>query len=97
VPDSLRGRLSGVHIGVVTGGPRLGDVEAGAVAALTNARVSVVSGGLACVIGALVVARLLPRFTRYSADEAEEDPPSAATTLGVAERHEADEREIEGG
>jgi MFS family permease len=91
VPDSLRGRLSGVHIGVVTGGPRLGDVEAGAVASLTNARVSVVSGGLACVIGAVVVARLLPDFTKYSSDRAGGDASPAATTLDVAE-----EREIEG-
>src|SRR5258708_14442407 len=32
VPDSLRGRLAGLQIAVVTGGPRIGDLEAGAVA-----------------------------------------------------------------
>lgn len=71
VPDSLRGRISSVQIAVVTGGPRLGDAEAGAVAALAGARFSVVSGGVACVLGVLAVARWLPEFTRY---RAEEDP-----------------------
>lgn len=67
VPDALRGRLSSVHIAVVTGGPRLGDAEAGAVAALSTPRFSVVSGGVACVIGALVVARAFPELARYDA------------------------------
>lgn len=65
VPDALRGRVSSVQIAVVTGGPRLGDAEAGAVAALTSVRFSVVSGGVACVLGVLAVARLLPEFSRY--------------------------------
>jgi hypothetical protein len=47
---------------VVAGGPRLGDLEAGVVATAFGDTVSVVSGGLACVAGALVVARLLPGF-----------------------------------
>jgi hypothetical protein len=47
---------------VVAGGPRLGDLEAGVVATAFGDTVSVVSGGLACVVGALVVARLLPGF-----------------------------------
>jgi MFS family permease len=67
VPDALRGRLSSVHIAVVTGGPQLGDAEAGAVAALTSARTSVVSGGLACVVGVLVLLRLVPELARYDA------------------------------
>lgn len=74
VPDSLRGRLSAVHIAVVTGGPRLGDTEAGAVAALAGPRFSVVSGGLACVAGVAVTAWLLPQFARYQSSHAEPDP-----------------------
>jgi MFS family permease len=65
VPDRLRGRLSAVNIAVVTGGPRLGDLEAGSVAAATNARFSVVSGGLACVCGVAVIGRLLPELARW--------------------------------
>ena len=61
-PDRLRGRLSGIHILVVTGGPRLGDVEAGLVAGLVSPTFSVVSGGLACVIGAGLVALAYPEL-----------------------------------
>jgi MFS family permease len=65
VPDRLRGRLSSVHIAVVTGGPRLGDFESGAVAALTTPEFAVVSGGLACIVGAAVIARAMPALTRW--------------------------------
>ena len=51
VPDALRGRLAGLQIAVVTGGPRVGDLEAGAVATAFGNTVSVVSGGLACIAG----------------------------------------------
>jgi MFS family permease len=63
-PDGMRGRLMGVQMAVVAGGPRLGDLEAGAVATAFGDTVSVVSGGLACVAGALLVAWRLPGFTR---------------------------------
>ena len=62
VPDALRGRLSGLQIAVVTGGPRIGDLESGVVATAFGDTVSVVSGGLACIAGALLLARLLPGF-----------------------------------
>ncbi len=67
VPDGLRGRLSSVHIAVVTGGPQIGDAEAGAVAALTTPRFSVVSGGAACMLGVLLLVRLVPELARYDA------------------------------
>jgi predicted MFS family arabinose efflux permease len=72
-PDELRGRLSALQIAVVTGGPRLGDFEAGAVAAATDVSFSVVSGGLACIAGAGLIARLLPAFSHYRADDARHD------------------------
>lgn len=62
IPDSMRGRLSAFHSMVTTTGPRLGDLEAGTVAALTNPSFSVVSGGGACVIGIVVLALLLPEM-----------------------------------
>ncbi len=64
-PDRLRGRLSAVQIAVVAGGPRIGDAEAGTVATLFSPRVAAWSGGLAAAIGALVVARLFPEFSRW--------------------------------
>ncbi len=68
VPDGLRGRLSGLQIAVVTGGPRIGDLESGAVAAGFGDTVSIVSGGLACIAGALLLARLLPGFRHQRID-----------------------------
>src|SRR5262249_59987284 len=46
-PDGMRGRLMGVQMAVVAGGPRLGDLESGAVANALGNTVSVVSGGAA--------------------------------------------------
>ena len=69
VPDALRGRLSGLQIAVVAGGPRVGDLESGVVAAGFGDTVSVVSGGLACIAGAMVLARLLPGFRRQQTAE----------------------------
>jgi MFS family permease len=74
-PDALRGRLQGVFVVVVAGGPRLGDVESGTVASLFGERVSIVSGGLLCILGVVVLALLFPSFARYRADRAE--PPLA--------------------
>lgn len=52
-PDRLRGRVSALHIMVVTGGPRLGDVEAGFAAALVGAPLSVVVGGAVCLVATM--------------------------------------------
>jgi hypothetical protein len=69
-PDRLRGRLFGIHILVVTGGPRLGDVEGGLVARLASPTFSVVFGGIACVVGAGLVALLYPELRRARAPDA---------------------------
>jgi MFS family permease len=64
-PDELRGRVSASNLVVVTGGPRLGDVEAGVVAHVTSPPASVVLGGIACLAGTVVVAaRLGPLRTK---------------------------------
>jgi MFS family permease len=64
-PNHMQGRLSGVELLVVASGPALGDLEAGAVAALTSLRFSVVSGGLGCIVGVAVLAFMLPQFARH--------------------------------
>jgi MFS family permease len=69
-PDELRGRMSSVFSLVVTSGPRLGDVEAGAVASLASPRFSVLSGGLACVACAGLVVAAFPALARYDKEEA---------------------------
>jgi MFS family permease len=55
-PPTLRGRINAVNLLVVTGGPRLGDVEAGAVASITSPQTSVVLGGVLCVVGTAALA-----------------------------------------
>jgi hypothetical protein len=77
VPDALRGRLLGLQTAVVAGGPRIGDVEAGAVASAFGDTVSIVSGGVACIAGAVLLARLLPGFRQQRMD-----PPHAAAPEG---------------
>ena len=67
-PDAMQGRLNGVFIVVVAGGPRLGDLEAGAVASLISPQFSVVSGGLVCIAGVVLLAALVPSFARYDAE-----------------------------
>jgi MFS family permease len=68
-PDHMRGRMSSVFSLVVAGGPRLGDVESGSVAALTSPATSVVSGGLACLASVGVVAVLFPQLAAYDGDK----------------------------
>ncbi|MCA1726443.1 MAG: MFS transporter, partial [Actinobacteria bacterium] len=71
VPDRLRGRLTAINILVVTGGPRLGDFEAGLVAGMISPLFSVASGGLACVAGVGLMALFAPRLAGYHAGEDE--------------------------
>ncbi|HEX8305990.1 MAG TPA: MFS transporter [Jatrophihabitans sp.] len=76
-PDQMRGRMQGVFVVVVAGGPRLGDLRAGATASLTSVTVSWVGGGLLCAGGVLVAARAVRSFWRYDAREAEAQQASA--------------------
>jgi MFS family permease len=69
--DRLRGRLSSIQTAVVQSGPRLGNTEAGVVAALAGTTFSVVSGGLGVVIGVGLMSVLMPRFARYERPVAE--------------------------
>jgi MFS family permease len=74
-PDAMRGRMSSVFSLVVTSGPRLGDVESGAVAALTSARFSVVSGGVATIAAVGLIVLAFPALAAYDGEPGE---PAAA-------------------
>jgi MFS family permease len=76
-PDEMRGRMQGVFIAVVAGGPRLGDVRAGAMAAATSATVSWVGGGVACVVVVLVAAIAVRPFWNYQVDPNSDESVSA--------------------
>ena len=64
-PDDLRGRISGAEIAVYAGGPQLGHVEAGVVGGLVGVPFAIVSGGIACIVGAAVFAMRVPSFAHY--------------------------------
>jgi hypothetical protein len=67
-PDALRGRMSSVYSLVVASGPRVGDIESGSVAGLTSAMFSVVSGGVACVLGVGAIVLAFPDLAAYGRD-----------------------------
>jgi MFS family permease len=69
-PDAMRGRMSSVFSLVVTSGPRLGDIESGSVASLTSPRLSMASGGLACLVGVAAIVVLFPQLAAFDAERA---------------------------
>ncbi|WP_258064648.1 MFS transporter [Rathayibacter sp. AY1E5] len=67
VPDNMRGRLQGVFIVVVTGGPRVGDLYTGLLASLALLWLPPLAGGLAIIAILAAVLRLRPGFRAYDA------------------------------
>ena len=65
-PDGFQGRLQGVFIAVVAGGPRLGDLRAGLSAALVGSTVAWVGGGIASVVVAVALCVVFPALLRYT-------------------------------
>jgi MFS family permease len=63
--DAVRGRLQGIFIVVVAGGPRVADVAHGAAAAATGAAVAAAGGGVLVVVLTVVAALAVPAFVRY--------------------------------
>ena len=74
IPDRFRSRMSSIQMAVVQGGPRLGDMESGAVATATSIEFSIVSGGLACIVGAVVIGLLMPQFREHQVGEIDDVP-----------------------
>ncbi|SNY70605.1 MFS transporter [Paractinoplanes atraurantiacus] len=72
-PDRLRGRLQGVFTVVVAGGPRLGDLRAGATADLTSTTTSWAGGGFLAAGLTVVLALVFPALIRYK-------PPAGTET-----------------
>ena len=66
-PDAFQGRVSAAYLAQVTSAPRLGNLEAGGVASLTSVRFSIVSGGIACVLGCIAIVLFIPALISYDA------------------------------
>jgi MFS family permease len=69
-PDRLRGRMTAVNMIFFMGGPQLGEFEAGVVASLFGAPLSVISGGVACLLATAWVARRADVLRGYVAHDA---------------------------
>ncbi len=63
--DAVRGRLQGIFIVVVAGGPRVADVSHGAAAALVGTATAAAGGGVLVVVGTVAAALVVPSFVRY--------------------------------
>jgi MFS family permease len=64
-PDDMRGRLQGVFLVVVVGGPRLGDFLAGSAADVFSPTVAIVGGGLACIAAITLIGLFQRSFVSY--------------------------------
>jgi MFS family permease len=71
-PDAMRGRMQGVFIVVVAGGPRLGDLRSGVLASAFGVSASMVSGGVVIVLAMVLVAVVVPSFWFFRASRADE-------------------------
>lgn len=66
--DDMRGRMQGVFIVVVAGGPRIADVLHGTVAEVTTTTFAAAGGGLIVIVLVLACALIFPTFRRYRVD-----------------------------
>jgi MFS family permease len=69
-PDYIRGRMVSINQIFFTGGPQLGEVEAGLVAQLFGAPFAVISGGIGCLVAVALIVRRWPQLRVYNGDEA---------------------------
>ncbi|WP_246083309.1 MFS transporter [Nonomuraea diastatica] len=72
-PDEMRGRLQGAFMVVVAGGPRLGDLRAGATATAFGLGGAWVGGGIACMVTVLVVGLSVAGFRNFRAHQTAQD------------------------
>lgn len=68
IPNHFRGRLAGLEMVSYLSGPRLGDAEAGFVAAAFSISTSIISGGVMCVLGVVACCYFLPKFWHYRSE-----------------------------
>ncbi|MEA2172807.1 MAG: hypothetical protein QOD00_399 [Blastocatellia bacterium] len=64
-PDYLRGRMTSINMIFFMGGPQLGEMEAGALAALLGAPLSVLTGGVGCLVAVVIAGLMARRLVNY--------------------------------
>ena len=86
--DQVRGRLQGIFIVVVAGGPRVADVAHGGAAAIVGTAAAAAGGGILVVAGTVIAALAVPAFVRYRLPRTDDDPGTPpGRTRGRAKGH----------
>ena len=68
-PDYIRGRMVSINQIFFTGGPQLGEVEAGVVAQIFGPVFAIISGGIGCLLAVGIIVRRWPQLRTYNGDE----------------------------
>jgi len=68
-PDHIRGRMTAVNQIFFQGGPQLGEVESGIAASLFGVPAAIISGGIGCIVGTLLIVLKWPQLHAYNGDE----------------------------
>lgn len=68
-PDYLRGRMVSVNQIFFSGGPQLGEMEAGLVAQLFGAPIAIITGGLGSLLAVGIIVRKWPQLLKFNGDE----------------------------
>ncbi len=68
-PDSMRGRMMSITQIFFKGGPQLGEMESGLVAQFLGVPFAIISGGVGCVVAALIVVKKYPQLWKYDGNE----------------------------
>jgi ENTS family enterobactin (siderophore) exporter len=95
-PDRMLGRVNSLIFAGIQGGPRLGDAESGAVAALAGPQFAAWSGGLLSMLTAAATCWVLPEFWRYVSGSVSSGSVSSGSVSSAAASEPADAGELEG-
>ena len=68
-PDLMRGRMVSINQIFFSGGPQLGEIEAGMAAQAFGIQPSIILGGIGCILVTGWIARRWPQLRRYNGDE----------------------------
>jgi MFS family permease len=68
-PDHIRGRMTAINQIFFQGGPQFGEVESGIVAALFGVPAAIISGGIGCIVGTILIVLKWPQLRTYNGDE----------------------------
>lgn len=69
IPNQFRGRLASIEMMSYLTGPMLGNAKMGIVAEAFSVKFAIISGGVFCIVGIIILALFLPKFIAYDGRE----------------------------